>query len=49
MTATEFFQVIAGLSGPLFIMTSMLAVGMSLATAHIRRPRVDVCRVVDRP
>jgi hypothetical protein len=49
MTATEFFQVIAGLPGPLFVMTSILAMGMSLATAHMRRPIAAVCRVVDRP
>ena len=49
MTATEFFQIMAGLSGPLFVITSMLAMGMSLTTAHIRQPLVNLCRIVDRP
>jgi hypothetical protein len=47
MTATEIFQVFAGLSGPLFVITSMLAVGLSMTTAHRRQPLMNPCRVVD--
>ena len=49
MTATEFFQVFAGLSSPLFIIASMLAMGLSLATAQFRRPQVNLYCVVDMP
>ena len=38
MTTTEFFQAIAGLSGLLFIVTSMLAMGMSLTMPQIIEP-----------
>ena len=38
MTVTEVFQVFAGLSGPLFVITSMLAIGLSLTMAQARRP-----------
>jgi BASS family bile acid:Na+ symporter len=35
---SEFFQTLAGLSGVLFVITSMLAMGMSLSTAQILQP-----------
>jgi len=38
MTATEFFTAIAQLSGLLFVVTSMLAMGMSLTMAQILQP-----------
>ena len=38
MTATEFFSAIAGISGLLFVVTSMLAMGMSLTLAQIIEP-----------
>ncbi len=38
MTMNEFFQTLAGLSGVLFVITSMLAMGMSLSTAQILQP-----------
>lgn len=38
MTATEFFQAVAGISGLLFIVTSMLAMGMSLTMPQIILP-----------
>ncbi len=38
MTMDEFFQALAGLSGVLFVITSMLAMGMSLSTAQILQP-----------
>ena len=37
MTATEYFQVIAGLWVSLFVITSMLAIGLSLLTSPARR------------
>jgi hypothetical protein len=40
MTATEFFQVVAGLWGLLFVSASMLAIGLSLITAQARQPRM---------
>jgi hypothetical protein len=45
MTATEFFQVIAGLSGLLFVITSMLVLELSLNTAQTRQPLMNLCRV----
>jgi len=42
MTATEFFQTIGTLSGLLFIITSMLAMGMSLTMAQILQPLKNV-------
>jgi hypothetical protein len=47
MTATEISQVFAGLWGPLLVISSMLAVGLSMTTAHMRQPLVNLCRVVD--
>jgi BASS family bile acid:Na+ symporter len=38
MTLTEFFRVIAQLSGLLFVITSMLGMGMSLSMAQIIQP-----------
>lgn len=38
MTATEFFSAVAGISGLLFIVTSMLAMGMSLTMPQIIAP-----------
>ncbi len=38
MTLTDFFTAIAQLSGLLFIVTSMLAMGMSLTVPMIRQP-----------
>jgi hypothetical protein len=49
MTATAIFQVIAGLPGPLFVITSMLAMGLSLTSAQVGQPLVNLCRVVDQP
>jgi len=49
MTANEVLQVFAGLSGPLFVITSMLAIGLSLTMAQARRPRMNLCPVVDKP
>jgi hypothetical protein len=49
MTATEVIQVFAGLSGPLFVITSMLAIGLSLTMAQARRPLLNLCLVVDKP
>ncbi len=42
MTTTEFFQAIGGLSGLLFIVTSMLAMGMSLTMPQIIEPLKNV-------
>jgi hypothetical protein len=49
MTVTEVIQVLAGLSGPLFVITSMLAIGLSLTIAQARRPLMNLCYVVDKP
>ncbi len=49
MTVTEVIQVFAGLSGPLFVITSMLAIGLSLTIAQARRPHMNLCPVVDKP
>ncbi len=49
MTANEVLQVFAGLSGPLFVITSMLAIGLSLTMAQARRPLMNLCRVVAKP
>jgi hypothetical protein len=49
MTATEVFQFFAGLSGLLFVITSMLAIGLSLTNAQARRPLMNLCPVVDNP
>jgi BASS family bile acid:Na+ symporter len=38
MTTTEFFQALAGISGVLFVITSMLGMGMSLTMAQILQP-----------
>jgi BASS family bile acid:Na+ symporter len=38
MTMTELFQALAGLSGLLFVVSSMLAMGMSLSMAQILEP-----------
>jgi BASS family bile acid:Na+ symporter len=38
MTTSEFFQAIAGLSGLLFVVASMLAMGMSLTIPMILQP-----------
>jgi len=38
MTTVEFFQALAGLSGVLFVITSMLAMGLSLTIAQILQP-----------
>lgn len=46
MTMSEFFQAIAALSGLLFIVTSMLAMGMSLTMAQILDPLKNVRLVV---
>lgn len=42
MTASELFQAIGALSGLLFIITSMLAMGMSLTVAQILQPLKNV-------
>lgn len=46
MTVSEFFQAVAALSGLLFIVTSMLAMGMSLTMAQILQPLKNVRLVV---
>jgi BASS family bile acid:Na+ symporter len=46
MTATEFFEAIAQLSGLVFVVTSMLAMGMSLTIAQIVEPLRNVRLVV---
>jgi BASS family bile acid:Na+ symporter len=46
MTVTEFIQAIAGLSGVLFVVTSMLAMGMSLTLPQIIEPLRNVRLVV---
>ena len=38
MTLSEFFSALAGISGVLFVVTSMLAMGMSLTMAQIIQP-----------
>jgi BASS family bile acid:Na+ symporter len=38
MTLNDFFSAIAGISGLLFVVTSMLAMGMSLSIAQILQP-----------
>lgn len=38
MTTAEFFQALAGISGVLFVITSMLAMGLSLTMAQILQP-----------
>jgi BASS family bile acid:Na+ symporter len=38
MTANEFFQALSGIAGVLFVVTSMLAMGMSLTMAQIIQP-----------
>jgi BASS family bile acid:Na+ symporter len=38
MTTTEFFQALAGISGVLFVITSMLAMGLSLSMVQILQP-----------
>ena len=49
MTATEIYQVSTGLSGPLFVIASMLAMTIYLTTTQFRQSRVAACRVVNRP
>lgn len=46
MTAEEFFQAIAALSGLLFILASMLAMGLSLTMAQILQPLHNVRLVI---
>jgi BASS family bile acid:Na+ symporter len=46
MTVNEFFQALAGLSGVLFVITSMLAMGMSLTIAQILQPLKNVRLVI---
>lgn len=46
MTANELFQALAGLSGLLFVITSMLAMGMSLTIAQILQPLKNVRLVI---
>jgi BASS family bile acid:Na+ symporter len=46
MTVAEFFQAIAGLSGLLFVVASMLAMGMSLTIPQIMEPLRNVRLVV---
>ncbi len=46
MTTSEFFQAIAGLSGLLFVVASMLAMGMSLTIPQIMAPLRNVRLVV---
>lgn len=46
MTVEEFLSSIAGLSGLLFVVTSMMAMGMSLTTAQILQPLRNVRLVV---
>jgi len=46
MTLTSFFEALATLAGFLFIVTSMLAMGMSLTIPMIVQPLKNVRRVV---
>lgn len=46
MTAQEFFQATTALSGLLFIVTSMLAMGMGLRMAQNLQPLNDVRLVI---
>ena len=46
MTATEFFEAIAKISGLLFVVTSMLALGMSLTAGQILQPLKNVRLVI---
>ena len=46
MTTSDFFQAIAGLSGLLFVVASMLAMGMSLTIPQIMQPLRNVRLVV---
>jgi BASS family bile acid:Na+ symporter len=46
MSVTDFFQAIAGLSGLLFVITSMLAMGMSLTIPQIMEPLRNIRLVV---
>ncbi|MCZ7668124.1 MAG: hypothetical protein M5U34_13480 [Chloroflexi bacterium] len=46
MTLNEFFTAVAGLSGLLFVVTSMLAMGMSLTIPQIVQPLKNVRLVV---
>jgi predicted Na+-dependent transporter len=46
MTVNELFQALAGLSGLLFVITSMLAMGMSLTIAQILQPLKNVRLVI---
>ena len=46
MTTSEFFQAIAGLSGVLFVITSMLAMGMSLTIPQIMEPLRNIRLVI---
>jgi hypothetical protein len=45
--ATEISQVFAGLWAPLLVITGMLAVRLSMTTAHVRQPFVNLCYVID--
>lgn len=46
MSVSEFLQVIAGLSGVLFVVTSMLAMGLSLTVPQIVEPLRNVRLVI---
>ncbi|MFN8467154.1 MAG: hypothetical protein U0X20_16480 [Caldilineaceae bacterium] len=47
MITNVVFQIFAGLSSPLFVITSMLAIGLSLTMAQARRPHMNLCRIAD--
>ena len=46
MTTTEFFQVLAGIAGVLFVITSMLAMGLSLTISQIVQPLKNIRLVI---
>ena len=46
MTLIEFFEAIAKLSGVLFVVASMLAMGLSLTMAQILQPLKNIRLVV---
>lgn len=46
MTTTEFFQALAGIAGVLFVITSMLAMGLSLTISQIVQPLKNIRLVI---
>ena len=46
MTFSEFLSSVAGLSGVLLLVSSMLAMGMSLSSTQILEPLKNTCLVI---